>query len=53
MNKTPITIWVDIIEPCIENNRIIVKKGYFFYNKLKYIIENGEIKKETKENEND
>lgn len=45
MNKTPITIWVELIEPAIENNKIIVKKGVFYYNKQKYIIDNGEIKK--------
>lgn len=43
MNKTPITIWVELIEPTIENNKIIVKKGEFYYNKHKYTIENGII----------
>ncbi len=52
MNKTPITIWVDIIEPAIENNKIVVKKGTFYYEKKKYIIENGEIRKETIETNN-
>lgn len=52
MNKTPITIWVDIIEPTIVNNKIIVKKGIFYYEKQKYIIENGEIRKETVETNN-
>lgn len=52
MNKTPMTIWVDIIEPAIENNKIVVKKGTFYYEKKKYIIENGEIRKETIETNN-
>ncbi len=52
MNKTPITIWVEIIEPAIKNNKIIVKKGIFYYEKQKYIIENGEIRKETTETNN-
>lgn len=43
MNKTPITIWVTITEPAIENGKIIVKKGEFYYNKQKYLIENGKI----------
>ena len=50
MNKTPITIWVSIKEPAIENGKIIVKKGEFFYNGNKYIIENGKIYIEEKEN---
>ena len=50
MNKTPITIWVSIIEPAIENGKIIVKKGEFYYNKQKYLIQDGII---TKENNND
>ncbi len=48
MNKTPITIWVDIIEPAIKDNKIIVKKGTFYYNKQKYIISD-EIKKAENE----
>lgn len=49
MNKTPITIWVNVTEPAIENGKIIVKKGEFYYNKQKYWIINGEIKSETTE----
>lgn len=45
MNKTPITIWVNIDEPGIINNKIVVKRGSFYYNNKKYIIDNGEIKK--------
>lgn len=44
MNKTPITIWVNIEEPEIENGKIVVKKGSFYYNHKLYRIENGEIK---------
>lgn len=47
MNKTPITIWVNIEEPAIENGKIVVKKGNFYYNNKKYLIENGNIKSET------
>lgn len=43
MNKTPITIWVSIIEPAIENGKIVVKKGEFYYNKIKYILQDGKI----------
>lgn len=43
MNKTPITLWVTIKEPAIENGKIIVKKGEFYYNGKKYVIDNGEI----------
>ena len=48
MNKTPITIWVTITEPAIENGKIIVKKGEFYYNKQKYLIIDGEIFKAIK-----
>lgn len=44
MNKTPVTIWVNIIEPEIVNNKVVVKKGNFYYNNKLYEIENGEIK---------
>lgn len=47
MNKTPITIWVNIEEPAIENGKIVVKKGNFYYNGKKYILENGEIYREA------
>lgn len=43
MNKTPITIWVSITEPAIENGKIVVKKGEFYYNKIKYILQDGKI----------
>ena len=43
MNKTPITIWVNIEEPAIENGKIVVKKGNFYYNGKKYNLENGNI----------
>lgn len=46
MNKTPITIWVNIEEPAIENGKIVVKRGNFYYNGKKYILENGEIYRE-------
>lgn len=48
MNKTPITIWVNLIEPAIENGKVVIKKGEFYYNKQKYLIENGEIFKAIK-----
>ena len=47
MNKTPITIWVTIEEPEIKDNKIVVKKGTFYYNNKKYTIENGDIKNEN------
>lgn len=47
MNKTPITIWVTIEEPEIKDNKIVVKKGTFYYNNKKYFIENGDIKNEN------
>ena len=47
MNKTPITIWVTIEEPEIKDNKIVVKKGSFYYNNQKYLIENGDIKNEN------
>lgn len=43
MNKTPITLWVNIEEPAIEFGKIVVKKGNFYYNGNKYNIENGKI----------
>ena len=43
MNKTPITIWVNIEEPAIENGKIVVKKGNFYHNGKKYKLENGNI----------
>lgn len=43
MNKTPITIWVNLIEPAIENGKVVIKKGEFYYNRNKYTIENGII----------
>ena len=52
MNKTPITIWVNLIEPGVENNKIIVKKGNFWYNNVKYNIDNGYILPATTEGEN-
>ena len=47
MTKTPITIWVNIDEPAIENGKIVVKKGNFYYNGKKYLIEYGNIYRET------
>lgn len=46
MNKTTITIWVNIEEPAIENGKIVVKRGNFYYNGKKYILENGVIYRE-------
>lgn len=53
MNKTPVTIWVNIDIPEIKDNKVIVKKGNFMYNGKKYIIENGEIKPECPTPTND
>lgn len=52
MNKTPITIWVNLIEPAIENGKIVIKKGEFYYNKIKYVIENGKIHQENNDTNN-
>lgn len=43
MNKLPITIWVALKEASTENGKIIVKNGEFYYNKQKYLIQDGKI----------
>lgn len=47
MNKIQITIWATAEEIEMVDNKITVKKGSFYYNNKKYMIENGEIKSET------
>lgn len=47
MNKIQITIWATAEEIAMIDNKITVKKGNFYYNNKKYIIENGNIISET------
>lgn len=51
MNKLQITIWATTEEPEIKDGKLTVKKGSFYWNGKKYLIENGEIKKETTKEE--
>ena len=44
MNKIQVNIYISAEECGIENGKICVKKGSFYFNNKKYEIENGDIK---------